>query len=810
MILRKQFLRDEELSGIESEKSFTVREDDPVSVHYFQQISGGSGKQFFSSPWGGCVLKNCDDSGELLEFSTMSDYEKFMKNSRKRQWIYLKLKVFRVNGVGMRLFGVFVCPECECMSSLAGLEASQAPEDIKQKLCLHSLVASMMIVDWRHFWEITMSVNDEMYDVLCNEDDKFATFIHQTTDTALLACVIDKKNISLLYCSTSRQEVPFCSSCVRRKCYHYRQLVAFNSSQAGENLEENDNLEEELGDYEPRHDEEEEDYGDHYMRKLPMHTRGFLYGYNFTAIEYPFCEASDQQRVWMERRIGKVELPDSLIPNFSQEIKCKHEVLYNNCDDSLVRESQNVCLNNDVGERIFPTAVFVRPTVGPCNCLQRFDGHPLLLWNLGKGRFVDYTMLLGYLHKWIASGISIHALYQSIVSCAESCGLSCSLTYSDLHRSVCGFFGNLVFDHSKAFSCPKHGTSPKFIVSDGKALGPLKSRCKHLSELDFAEEDKSVLKQSTHHKNRIFLNVKKERSIVVRLLTCDISMEEFSVNRELKTENGLMVRNLVAYLKEKYPDEIPIPFATFLGNISKNSSARSLIQVNKLDVLEYLSEYCKEELDLRIIQNEEKLKAVIKSLPALWPTLDAICSIEKSKFLPREVSRIVLRILKIRHDTFEESTERSNTEYYLWKNAIHEHPTQCYPTLPLWRHPSRYRVTDQTDSDLCDKSFSYHSDFIAGFYSVGCACEFNITFGFEIMLLKESPRNLFRFLMTRDVDLGALQGILVDHACIFEPYVMNREADLLKNKLVLVDGAHWQGMKKLKRFDKSGKGGHIG
>ena len=64
--------------------------------------------------------------------------------------------------------------------------------------------------------------------------------------------------------------------------------------------------------------------------------------------------------------------------------------------------------------------------------------------------------------------------------------------------------------------------------------------------------------------------------------------------------------------------------------------------------------------------------------------------------------------------------------------------------------------------------------------------------------------------MTRDVNLDALQCIMVDHGCIFEPYVMNREADLLKDTIVLVDGAHWQGMKKLKKFDKSGKGGHVG
>ena len=56
------------------------------------------------------------------------------------------------------------------------------------------------------------------------------------------------------------------------------------------------------------------------------------------------------------------------------------------------------------------------------------------------------------------------------------------------------------------------------------------------------------------------------------------------------------------------------------------------------------------------------------------------------------------------------------------------------------------------------------TDFVVGFYSVDCACEYNITFGFELTLLKESPRNLFRFLMTRDVDIDALEGILVDLA----------------------------------------------
>ena len=179
-----------------------------------------------------------------------------------------------------------------------------------------------------------------------------------------------------------------------------------------------------------------------------------------------------------------------------------------------------------------------------------------------------------------------------------------------------------------------------------------------------------------------------------------------------------------------------------------------------------------------------------------------MCSLEKYKFLPRPVAIIVLKLLSIRYQMFQTATYH----YHLYPQSLpDEHPTQCYPTLKLWRYPSKYKVSQQVDSDLCEKSFCYHSDFCAGIYSVGCGCDKNITFGFELMLLKESPRNLFRFLMTRDVDLNSLQGILVDHACIFEPYTMNREAQMIENVMVLVDGSHWEGQKKLKKSDRSGK-----
>ena len=84
--------------------------------------------------------------GNLLEFKSISDYEKHIKVYKKELWIHLKLKIFKVKGSDGSLFGVFMCSEC--MPSVASLEVNQAPEDIQAKQCLHSLVSGLIIGDW--------------------------------------------------------------------------------------------------------------------------------------------------------------------------------------------------------------------------------------------------------------------------------------------------------------------------------------------------------------------------------------------------------------------------------------------------------------------------------------------------------------------------------------------------------------------------------------------------------------------------------------------------------------------------------------
>ena len=78
------------------------------------------------------------------------------------------------------------------------------------------------------------------------------------------------------------------------------------------------------------------------------------------------------------------------------------------------------------------------------------------------------------------------------------------------------------------------------------------------------------------------------------------------------------------------------------------------------------------------------------------------------------------------------------------------------------------------------------------------------------MLNKESHQNLFRILKCRDLDHEQLEGILIDHACLVDRYIMNREAPMIEWKRVLVDGAHWRSQKKFKKHRNNGKGGHLG
>ena len=252
------------------EQEIVIDVDDPREIHYYRQIKN-TDNNLYKSPWGGCIIRNCKEDGELLQFSSIGDFDRFRKETRKQMWLHLKLKVFVFDRT--ELFGVFVCPECRDMSAIDEMQISQDQHEVKQKLCIHSRVASMVVWDWRRQWTAShFPSNPLVVKIDSNQESAFVTFIPKSSNFPYIAAVLDKSKVSLLFCATMRQEYPFCSSCICRKCHHYSKFAAFEASQNPDPAE-GTQIEEETEEYLPVHNSEETDfdYNYHYLKNPPNH-----------------------------------------------------------------------------------------------------------------------------------------------------------------------------------------------------------------------------------------------------------------------------------------------------------------------------------------------------------------------------------------------------------------------------------------------------------------------------------------------------------------------------------------------------------
>jgi hypothetical protein len=114
--------------------------------------------------------------------------------------------------------------------------------------------------------------------------------------------------------------------------------------------------------------------------------------------------------------------------------------------------------------------------------------------------------------------------------------------------------------------------------------------------------------------------------------------------------------------------------------------------------LTYLESFCHESLDIRSVEEVDKLGFVQKQISAFWPILTDILNLEGIKYLPVDVRAIVLKLVAIRRNTFINAATRSNADYTDWLSPEAEDPTQFYPEFLIFCYPKRYTVSCQKDS----------------------------------------------------------------------------------------------------------------
>ena len=495
------------------------------------------------------------------------------------------------------------------------------------------------------------------------------------------------------------------------------------------------------------------------------------------------------------RDAGLLPYPEKFIPEYIFGETCEHKNLYDYRDENLILLSEDVTIYSEKQEEILKIPMYGRPTEGSCSCVLKPDTHEHLLHNIStskSGRFLSYSFLISVILAFV-NGKALNNSFDTRLRSLKSIGMQCSLNIKTFTRAVIGFASNIKFlktDWMCEF-CGAGGDTPRYLVCDGKQVGPTKKRVKHLKELGVCNSDQCILQRGSHSRDRIFLARQDERDLVKSFLKKETTLPMLS---NLVSDNGHLVRNLLIRVHNSF-GEIPVPYEKFIKDLCKGTGVNGLLQCTNNLPLQYLSEFCAEELDLRSPEQSQKVLLLQKELPVLWDFLIQILKIDvTSRWLPRDLASILREMLTIRESIFDLAPHRNSTQYVDWPDRSKEHPTMHYPNWPIFRYLSNYNIRNTRSVSDCTKHYGSSADF-TGIFSAGCCCSLNITHGFELLCDKEGPHNLFRLLQTRDLDFSKLEGVVYDNACNFDDYLLNREPRDFPYLRTLVDGAHWENHK---------------
>ena len=740
--------------------------------------------KYHVTPWGGLILKNLHRSGTLVKYESL----KKLRKENVPLWVSCQIHLFRQN---QRFFHVFKCDICMSMSSIDSLTINQDQNILERSKCIHSRAADVILQRLGTFdtvWNINVQdyrVGDETFEVECNLQQQHQTLID--SDNSFLAVLRNEnalKKISILTSVNSKTKMPFCQNCLRSKCkcfFRFKKLV-----------------EDELNFHASSSDDETHTDIDLYWNRIKNPTEKVhhyedvdttKYGYNKTPYEYPIFRDEVLHDKFQEYLTNSLNIPEDLIPSFSPNERCRHGNNFIEDDEQMVLLYENITVFYEGSECVMERNVFGRKAVG-CKCITQMDTHSLLLWNLGAAKFIHYSFLLNLIHNW-AEGEAFTSTVNARQTTLNCIRVHSSLTQQDIDRAVVGFC-LLQKDKPEDFSCLGEcgGDTPPILVADGVVVAPTSRKVDHIEEFKPLDEEKK-LSQSTVFANRTFLTRKVERKLVEQLVDEDMPLQDFLTSDIITSDNGHLIRSIIERLGRS---ELTCPkeYRDFLSDISKKTSVAGLIQVNSREPLVILKDFAEENIDLRSPANIDKLDTLQKEVSPLWTSLRKILGKEKtSKYLPKDVSAVVLKLIEIRKNTFRNAAQRHSDDYTIYPPNATELPSQFYPNWRPLRYPEHYNVP-KSKTDSCNKNYKQTKGFAFGLFTVGCACPRNITLGWEMMQKKESAHNLFRLVTTRDLDLEKLKMICFDHACSLNAFALNREAREFEYIKTVVDTVHWK------------------
>ena len=126
------------------------------------------------------------------------------------------------------MFSLFSCPECESMQGMRDFSLDQPREDMSALMCIHSRAAEYLTADYQNHWNIPLPGSEDTTHRITLNDDILVQSLKDERGDLFLGAYQNNGTISLLYCVSAKQKIPFCSICAspKCKCFHaYKQII---------------------------------------------------------------------------------------------------------------------------------------------------------------------------------------------------------------------------------------------------------------------------------------------------------------------------------------------------------------------------------------------------------------------------------------------------------------------------------------------------------------------------------------------------------------------------------------------------------
>ena len=344
----------------------------------------------------------------------------------------------------------------------------QPRDEIENLKCMHSKAAEYLTGSTENYWDIPHPSNEDKSNKIMMNNDIFVQSLIDQGGNLFLGTYQTQGLISVLYTVSTKQKVPMCSLCASKKC------KCFNKYKAVIEETYNENGQDVPAFHWERRNAETQVPPDNCHEPIELNEQYKQHGYNITPFEYPIKRDPEFQAKFIERSNGQYNLPPTLEAEYNPNLVCQHGWHFNSSNDVLVQTSTNLIIYTQTNDIVLNTKTFARPTIGPCKCLQQFDGHPVLLWNLGRGKMVDYPFLHSVIHQGI-TGSPIFSIFHSRSTYFSSLGIQSTLSIQDFERTCSGYASMIRF-RKEDFMCSNCGHTPKYIVADGKMSGPTKKK----------------------------------------------------------------------------------------------------------------------------------------------------------------------------------------------------------------------------------------------------------------------------------------------------------------------------------------------